>query len=170
MTRDEIKHLALECGFQLKEQPDGNMDLHRYVYEFAETMATFACKEAARTLLIENEQLKTERNRQGVEPRDRTGGYVYADQLLAAHLDQLRAEGWRECAKGQGTSQFCWQLEQAVQAENEACELICDSTHITMDGKSARSGPDGAGTWYEDSAVGNVVRVLAAAIRARRKQ
>jgi len=55
----------------------------------------------------------------GVMQRD--AGYVYADQLLKAHLDQLISEGWRQCAKGQGTSQFCGQLEAAVKAEREAC-------------------------------------------------
>ena len=35
MTNDEIKELALAIGFKLKEQPDGNMDLNPYVYEFA---------------------------------------------------------------------------------------------------------------------------------------
>lgn len=35
MTKDEIKNLAVECGFKLREQPDGGMDLNPYVYEFA---------------------------------------------------------------------------------------------------------------------------------------
>lgn len=58
-----------------------------------------------------------------------TGGYVYADQLLKAHLDQLIADGWRQCAKGQRTSQFCGQLEAAVKAEREACADLCDSLY-----------------------------------------
>lgn len=124
MTKDEIKALALECGFSLNEQPDGAMDLHRYVYNFAEAMATFACKEELRTLRIENELLKTERNRPGIELRDQTGGYVYADQLLKAHLDQLIADGWRQCAKGQHTSQFCGQLETAISKSHEAIQAL----------------------------------------------
>ena len=35
MTNDQIKELALAYGFKLKEQPDGNMDLNPYVYDFA---------------------------------------------------------------------------------------------------------------------------------------
>ena len=31
----KIKELALANGFSLKEQASGNMDLHSYVYEFA---------------------------------------------------------------------------------------------------------------------------------------
>jgi len=35
MTNEEIKNLALENGFKLKEQADGSLDLNPYVYEFA---------------------------------------------------------------------------------------------------------------------------------------
>ena len=35
MTNEQIKHLALQNGFKLKEQPDGTMDLNPYVYDFA---------------------------------------------------------------------------------------------------------------------------------------
>ena len=35
MDFQKIKELALANGFSLKEQASGNMDLHSYVYEFA---------------------------------------------------------------------------------------------------------------------------------------
>ena len=35
MDIEKIKELALANGFKLKEQASGNMDLHSYVYEFA---------------------------------------------------------------------------------------------------------------------------------------
>ena len=35
MDIEKIKKLALANGFKLKEQASGNMDLHSYVYEFA---------------------------------------------------------------------------------------------------------------------------------------
>lgn len=35
MNNEQIKHLALQNGFKLKEQPDGTMDLNPYVYDFA---------------------------------------------------------------------------------------------------------------------------------------
>ena len=38
MDKQDVKKLALECGFKLKEQPDGEMDLNPYVYEFAEKL------------------------------------------------------------------------------------------------------------------------------------
>ena len=33
-----IKEVALDCGFKLKEQPDGGMDLNPYVYTFADKL------------------------------------------------------------------------------------------------------------------------------------
>jgi|WetSurMetagenome_2_1015567.scaffolds.fasta_scaffold624163_1 hypothetical protein len=35
MTRDEIRALALECGFSLRDQEDGSKDLNEYVFAFA---------------------------------------------------------------------------------------------------------------------------------------
>lgn len=35
MTNEQIKQIALACGFNLKEQPTGEMDLNPYVYDFA---------------------------------------------------------------------------------------------------------------------------------------
>jgi hypothetical protein len=36
----------------------------------------------------------------------------------------MKSEGWRQCAVGQKTTQFCGMLEAAVQAEREACAKI----------------------------------------------
>ena len=38
MYKQYIKEVALECGFKLKEQPDGSMDLNPYVYTFADKL------------------------------------------------------------------------------------------------------------------------------------
>ena len=38
MNKRYIKEVALECGFKLKEQPDGSMDLNPYVYTFADKL------------------------------------------------------------------------------------------------------------------------------------
>ena len=38
MTNEQIKEIALANGFRLKEQPDGEMDLNPYVYEFARAL------------------------------------------------------------------------------------------------------------------------------------
>ncbi len=38
IVRKITKELALKHGFKLKEQPDGEMDLNPYVYEFAEAL------------------------------------------------------------------------------------------------------------------------------------
>lgn len=44
-----------------------------------------------------------------------------AQQKLRA---ELQAEGWRQCAKGQHTSQFCGQLEAAVAKSHEAIQAL----------------------------------------------
>lgn len=44
MTNEEIKALALTCGFKLKEQPNGEMDLNPYVYEFARKIYEIGCE------------------------------------------------------------------------------------------------------------------------------
>ena len=38
ITHQYIKELALECGFKLKEQPNGDLDLNPYVYTFADKL------------------------------------------------------------------------------------------------------------------------------------
>ena len=46
MNTSKIKEIALANGFSLKQQASGNMDLHSYVYEFAEAVIKEAVKEA----------------------------------------------------------------------------------------------------------------------------
>ena len=76
-------------------------------------------------------------------------GIEYAEKLAAlvaaAKEHEMRESGWRQCAKGQRTTQYCGQLEAAVAAEREECAKVCDWM------------PDGSGHY------GN----CAAAIRAR---
>ena len=38
MEKSRIKAIALSSGFKLKEQPNGEMDLNPYVYEFAKLL------------------------------------------------------------------------------------------------------------------------------------
>jgi hypothetical protein len=46
-----------------------------------------------------------------------------------------KEEGWRQCAKGQRTTQFCGLLEEAVRAEREACARLCQEICPTLDGQ-----------------------------------
>lgn len=46
MDVQKIKELALANGFSLKEQASGNMDLHSYVYEFANAIEQAATAQA----------------------------------------------------------------------------------------------------------------------------
>ena len=38
VNKQYIKEVALECGFKLKEQPNGDLDLNPYVYTFADKL------------------------------------------------------------------------------------------------------------------------------------
>lgn len=40
--------------------------------------------------------------------------------------DEMIRRGWRRCAVGQRTTQYCGQLEAAVAAEREACAKVCE--------------------------------------------
>ena len=40
--------------------------------------------------------------------------------------DDMIKAGWRQCAEGQSTTQFCGLLDAAVKAEREACAKVCD--------------------------------------------
>ena len=41
--------------------------------------------------------------------------------------NRMISEGWRQCAQGQRTSQFCAVAEQARAEEREACAKVCDA-------------------------------------------
>jgi hypothetical protein len=68
------------------------------------------------------------------------GGEVaeYGDVVDAVRQmrDHMISEGWRQCAQGQKTSQFCAVAEQARAEEREACAQVaegfdaCDPKHI----------------------------------------
>lgn len=57
------------------------------------------------------------------------------EAVEAAHARMI-ADGWRQCAKGQRTTQFCGQLQKAVEAEREACAKVCEA----MDHDEPRTG------------------------------
>lgn len=41
LNPEDVKKIALDNGFKLKEQPDGSLDLNPYVYQFADALAAF---------------------------------------------------------------------------------------------------------------------------------
>ena len=79
------------------------------------------------------------------------GASQEALERFAAIVEKhLIASGYRKCAEGQRTTQFCGQLEAAVLAENEACAKACEAT--------------------DDGTPYNLTSECAAAIRARRQK
>ena len=51
----------------------------------------------------------------------------FAALVAAAKEQEMRESGWRQCAKGQRTTQFCGQLEAAVAAEREEIAAMFDA-------------------------------------------
>lgn len=54
----------------------------------------------------------------------------FAALVAAAERESMTKDGWRRCAVGQRTTQFCGMLEDAVKAEREACAKVCDARVI----------------------------------------
>jgi hypothetical protein len=47
-------------------------------------------------------------------------------QVKERERERMIADGWRQCAEGQSTTQYCGLLEDAVKAEREACAKLCE--------------------------------------------
>ena len=69
MDKNEIKKLAVDCGFKLTEKKDGSLDLDEYVYVFSERLMKYvyesvtegileAVAELHETLKSEKEEVK----------------------------------------------------------------------------------------------------------------
>ena len=61
------------------------------------------------------------------------------NRFLELHLKALKNEGYRQCAEGQRTTQYCGLLDVAVRAEHEACkEMIAAWVEDWCEGWSAK--------------------------------
>ena len=58
----------------------------------------------------------------------------FAAIVAAAEREAMRRDGWRQCAVGQRTTQFCGMTEDAVKAEREACAKLCEIVWDTRAG------------------------------------
>jgi hypothetical protein len=53
----------------------------------------------------------------------------FAALVAAAERNRMIADGWRQCAQGQRTSQHCAVAEQARAEEREACARLVDPSY-----------------------------------------
>lgn len=53
--------------------------------------------------------------------------------VAEAERQDMRKQGWRQCAVGQKTTQYCGATEYAISAERETCAKLCDSEGVRMD-------------------------------------
>jgi hypothetical protein len=56
----------------------------------------------------------------------------FAALVAAEKEQQMIRDGYRKCAEGQRTTQFCGLLEEAVKAEREACAEVCEKLPETF--------------------------------------
>lgn len=87
MDIQKIKELALANGFSLKEQASGNMDLHSYVYEFANAIEQAAKAQAVPEGFV-------------VVPKEPT------QEMIQAGLENVR-ESWNDVPV-EGFDSFTW--------------------------------------------------------------
>jgi hypothetical protein len=57
----------------------------------------------------------------------------FAELVAATERERMKSEGWRQCAAGQRTTQYCDLLELAVANEREACAKLCEDGPIPKD-------------------------------------
>jgi hypothetical protein len=94
-----------------------------------------------------------------IEMADKCGLLVTQQLKAFAKLVTEKAlieQGYRKCAEGQKTTQFCALLEQAVLEEREACAKVCEEREQAW----RKAGLWGKHPEYEECAI---------AIRARGK-
>lgn len=105
MNRDDIIRMAKEAGFMKHfidpEPPDWITD---NCERFAKLVAA-AEREAC--VVLERGDVAMER--------------------YLKRIERMKAEGWRQCAIGQKTTQHCTMVEEAVAAEREACARIAET-------------------------------------------
>jgi hypothetical protein len=57
------------------------------------------------------------------------------ERFITLYEGRLVERGWRQCAEGQTTTQYCGLLELAVTAEREACAELCESITWSAEGQ-----------------------------------
>jgi hypothetical protein len=85
----------------------------------------------------------------------------FAALVAAEKEQQMIRDGWRQCAKGQRTTQYCGLLDAAVKDEREACAKVCEKQIKSYMSKQYTTDP--LGGFRERFAA----EQCAAAIRAR---
>jgi hypothetical protein len=123
MTKDEIIQLAQEAGFWV----DSNGILNGGDDDAG--LLVFA------DLVVEAEREKVAQWM--IEKGYATGhGDTIEDLLKELEwqiTERMKSEGWRQCAAGQRTTQYCDLLELAVANEREACAKLCEDGPIPKD-------------------------------------
>lgn len=90
MTEQEIKELALANGFKLKEQPDGQMDLNPYVYDFARALLQAAQQKEGYVLVPVDQAKDTQRIDWLADKNQNIGNVMLPTVCVEQNLHSLR--------------------------------------------------------------------------------
>lgn len=118
MDIQKIKDIALQNGFSLKEQASGNMDLHSYVYEFAQAIEQEALTQARS---IFNQEAVTHADTELLDAEITQASQEY----IEAHvLDNDEAEGLemliaKSMKLGELYERMKWQVAYGVDSSSE---------------------------------------------------
>lgn len=64
----------------------------------------------------------------------------FADLVAEAEREEMRTQGWRQCAVGQKTTQYCSATNYAVWAEREACiEILENNAKVCEPGSTLQA-------------------------------
>ena len=100
MDIQKIKELALANGFSLKEQASGNMDLHSYVYEFANAIEQAAKAQAVQQWISVKDEMPEQGQKVLVfrphahekpykDPNYKICTYAGADIFINSHFEHV---------------------------------------------------------------------------------
>ena len=99
MDVQKIKELALANGFSLKEQASGNMDLHSYVYEFANAIEQAVKAQAVPEgfVLVKKELPEQIAEKMAIDRIDKPrqeNDPVWSEIAEQSYKDQVKSKKW----------------------------------------------------------------------------
>lgn len=103
LNRNDVRKIALACGFTLRLQTEGSHDLNEYVYKFADAIAAYAILRRGE----EKQKMTADDLFQGnVNSTNKTNQTANSHQVGGDHYKNLAIEPWDVVAT--------WNYEQQV--------------------------------------------------------
>ena len=117
LTADNIRDIAIKSGFKLKEQPNGEMDLNPYVFDFAQSL----------TAELEKRLAEVERERDKLRCAVATAIDVFDDYDM--DVETYAPIKHVKMKQGLHDSLNKFAIEQQIKALENFSEKYCDDEH-----------------------------------------